>query len=294
MSATLLYFPDSQSQGLALAAEIGCAAQPITLHHFPDGESLVRVPPAVAGTAIILRSLHDPYAKLIELMFACATLRAQGVKRIILIAPYLAYMRQDIAFHPGEAVSQIYIGQFLAQLCDVLITVDPHLHRVAHLEAVVPERQALALSAAPLLGQLLNDDNILLVGPDSESEQWVNQIAKTYSHEVIIAHKERRGDRDVTVHLPQASAIAGRRAVIVDDVISSGHTLRACAKALRDAGATQIEALATHCLASPADYQALLDAGFSQVRASDSIIGPWTAISLAPLFADALRKHHFI
>lgn len=294
MSATILYFPDSQIQSEALAAALGLPAALIAVHHFPDGESLVRVPPDVRGSVILVRSLHDPNSKLIELMLACATLREQGVQRIVLIAPYLAYMRQDMAFHPGEAVSQRHMGRWLADLCDVLVTVDPHLHRVPNLQNIVPERLIVTLSAAPLLGQMLRDTHFLLVGPDSESQQWVSQMAAPFGLDMVIAQKARRGDRDVEVMLPPGFSAQGRHAVIVDDVISSGHTLRACATALWQAGAVEVEALATHCLASAADYQALLDHGFAQVRATDSIIGPWTALSLAPLIAEALRTHHLV
>ena len=78
-----------------------------------------------------------------------------GAQKILLVAPYLAYMRQDIAFHPGEIVSQKIIGRFLSELVDGLITVDPHLHRISRLDEAFPGPYAIALSGAPMLAELI-------------------------------------------------------------------------------------------------------------------------------------------
>ena len=100
---------------------------------------------------MILRTLNNPNEKLVELLLAAQTARTLGASHLTLVAPYLAYMRQDIAFQPGEAVSQRIVGRFLAGLFDAVITVDPHLHRVATLQEAVPVTQAVVLSGAPLL-----------------------------------------------------------------------------------------------------------------------------------------------
>ncbi|MCZ4328253.1 ribose-phosphate pyrophosphokinase-like domain-containing protein, partial [Brachybacterium paraconglomeratum] len=86
----------------------------------------------------LYRSLDQPNEKLVELLLAARTARTLGAPHLTLVAPYLPYMRQDIAFSPGEAVSQRIVGPFLASLVDAVITVDPHLHRVASLRDVVP------------------------------------------------------------------------------------------------------------------------------------------------------------
>ena len=117
----------------------------IAIHAFPDGEMRVTVGPASA-TTIIYASLDRPNDKLIALMFAAEALRRGGAKRLVLVAPYLCYMRQDTAFHEGEAISQKVIGPFLARYIDRVITVDAHLHRTPDIEARIsrhPSRQSL-------------------------------------------------------------------------------------------------------------------------------------------------------
>ena len=127
----LLGFSDYESQGRRLADALGMPFALVAIHRFPDGESKVTLPSPLPERVVLCRSLDAPNDKLIELMLCAETARAMGAKRVALVAPYLCYMRQDIAFHPGEAVSQKIVGKFLAGLFDAVITVDPHLHRIA-------------------------------------------------------------------------------------------------------------------------------------------------------------------
>ncbi len=104
--------------------------------------------------AVLLRSLYQPNDKLVELLLAARAARGLGVRHLTLVAPYLAYMRQDIAFHPGEAVSQRIVGPFLASLFDAVVTVDRHLHRVATLPEAVPAAQAVVVERCTAAGRL--------------------------------------------------------------------------------------------------------------------------------------------
>ena len=287
MGAAIVTFGEcAQAAGL-LADALGLPCAEVELRRFPDGESLVRVPPS-PPTAILYRSLDDPNAKLVELVLAAAALRENGARRVLLVAPYLAYMRQDMAFRPGEAVSQRVIGQLLAAHFDALLTVDPHLHRIERLDQAVPDIPAISLSAAPVLASALNDAE-LLVGPDSESRQWVEAIAAPRRLEVLIGEKQRNGDREVAVTIQGIERAAGRSVVLVDDVISSGMTLVAAAQLLKQAGARSIEVVATHCLASREDIARLHAAGISRIRATDSVPGPLGCLPLTQLLAAALE-----
>lgn len=294
MSIAIFTFAEGEAQARGLANDLAAPLHPIECRAFPDRESLVRAPAEAAAveTAILFRSLNDPNAKLIEILLAAAALRDNGARRVMLVAPYLAYMRQDVAFHPGEAVSQRVIGQLIADHFDGLVTVDPHLHRVAALGAVVPGVAATAVPAAPALAAALArdlDPASLLIGPDRESLPWVKKIAELLGIEMMIAEKHRSGDREVRLVLPQIERVRGRPAIIVDDLVSSGSTLITCAAQLRAAGAARIEAVAAHCLADAADLARLSAAGIERLRASDSVPGAAATIPLAAVLGEAVR-----
>lgn len=291
MISAIFCFEDGAAQARSLAKALGVDCHLVLLHRFPDGESLVRVPRSGASTALLYRSLDNPNAKLVELLLAASALKDGGASRVVLIAPYLAYMRQDMAFHPGEAVSQQVIGRLLAAQFDGLATVDPHLHRVSRIEQVVPDIPAIAVSAAPALSAAIDDrDRPVLVGPDAESRQWVEAIAAPRQLDVLIGEKRRDGDRSVSLRIPGIETVSGRKAILVDDVIASGQTLVEAARLLFAAGASQVEALATHCLASPQDLARLEESGIRPVRSTDCVAGPTARIPISDVLARAIRE----
>lgn len=276
-----------------LSVEMNVPAAPINLQKFPDSESKVRATSAGRVT-ILYASLDQPDEKLIPLIFSASALRDLGAEKIILVAPYLCYMRQDKAFHEGEAVSQRVLAKVLSPWIDEIVTIEPHLHRVTELSAAFSDIKATALSAAPLLAALIDHSegakNILLVGPDQEARAWTEAVADKAHAPFAIMTKQRRGDRDVDVVFDDAIAVEGREIVLVDDVVSSGATLAAATRVLRRKGAVRIEALAVHALCSNDDLNRLKEAGLYRLRSTDTVPHETNAISVTPLLAEALRK----
>lgn len=148
----LLAFDDEARLAQGLAQALGIPWATIQRHRFPDGETRLRLPPRLPARVLLLRGLQQPNEKLTELMLAAAGARALGASELVLVCPYLAYMRQDTAFTPGEVVSQRHVGHALAAWFDTIVTVDPHLHRIERLEEVVVGRRCITLSAAELIG----------------------------------------------------------------------------------------------------------------------------------------------
>jgi ribose-phosphate pyrophosphokinase len=289
VTCAVFAFPECREEGAALAAALDIECHAVSLHSFPDGESRVRVTD-VTETALLYRSLDRPNGKIFELLLAAAALRDGGARRVVLVVPYLAYMRQDRAFHPGEAVSQRVLGGLLAAHCDALITLDPHLHRVRSLAEVMPGIEAVGASAGPALAAALEESGAdLLVGPDGESAQWVETIARLAGLPFLLGEKRRRGDRTVELAIPDAERAAGRHVVLIDDLISSGTTLGSAAHILRQAGARSLSALATHCLASEADLAALGAAGIASIRSTRSVAGPTACIAIASVLGQEIR-----
>lgn len=294
MKTLLLCFDDYHEPAARLAQQLAIPCQPIELHRFPDGESRVQLPTPLAEHIIVCRSLSDPNSKLIELLLVARTAREMGVKQLTLVAPYLCYMRQDIAFHTGEAVSQKIIGQYLADLFDKLITVDPHLHRVHTLHEATPCKQALSLSSARPLGEFLASHNkqYLLLGPDEESQQWVSAIAETGGFPYAVASKTRFADKHVKVVLPDVD-VQQAHIVLVDDMISTGYTMQEAAQQLFQQGALSVDCLVTHALFNQDVTKLLKNTGIESIWSTDSIIHPDNVVHLDKLLADGIRSLSF-
>lgn len=266
--STLHCFADTEPYARSLARALNLPLAPVTVHRFPDGETLVRVAPAVGTQAFLPRALHNPNAKLIETLFAADALRRTGARRVVLVAPHLPYMRQDTVFTLGEPISQQVIADCLGRAFDHVITIEPHLHRTRRLRDVFP-CDAVALSAAPILAGWIQRTGrrSLVVGPDEESAPWIRAIANTAHLPWIVGKKERLGDQRVRIQLPTVPTCA--RAVIVDDIASGGGTLAVAARALRRAGIPTVDAVVVHAIfASGARNRSLGNRSRGQTRRS--------------------------
>jgi ribose-phosphate pyrophosphokinase len=288
-SLALFAFRDGRSFASRLAREVGGALRRLDVHRFPDGESLVVARGRPGRHAALVRSLHDPDRKLVEVLLAADALRRAGAERVTLVAPYLPYMRQDAVFHAGEPVSQRVIGRLLGAAFDGVVTLEAHLHRIRELADVIPGRAA-SLSAAPLFAAWLRSrgESTLVVGPDEESEPWVRAVADLARAPWVVGRKQRLGDHRVRVALPPLPE--ARRAVLVDDVASTGATLAVAARALARAGIARIEVAVAHALFAPGARERLARAGVRRVVSCDSVPHATNGIRTAPLFASWLRS----
>lgn len=292
MSGTVIQcLPEAAADAVRLADKLGVPFHVIDVHRFPDGELRVTVGLA-AQTTILYVPLDHPNDKLIALLLAAEALRRGGTKRLVLVAPYLCYMRQDKAFHDGEAISQRAIGQLIAAAVDRVITVDAHLHRTHDIRTVFPGIEAEDLSAMPAIATALRgiDWSTVVVGPDEESEPWVGALADKLGLAFAVGRKTRAGDRSVEIAFGDPKLFKGRPALLVDDIVSSGGTLTVAAKALRAAQAATIDAVIVHALFPPEMIKDFHHAGIRSVHSTSSVPHPSNAIPLDDVLVPALTK----
>lgn len=272
-----------------LARALGAPFAPICVHRFPDGE-IMPVSQAAADVVILYCSLDHPNEKLIALLLAADGLRRAGAKRIVLVAPYLCYMRQDAVFAEREPLSRDVICGLLGDTFDRVVTVDAHLHRTKNLSAAFGGIEADNLSAAGVLAEALaGPPNPIVVGPDTESEPWVRAAAERLGAEVLLFRKTRRGDADVALTAPDLVQAAGRPVFIVDDICSSGATLTAVAAAMRAAGAASIDVGVVHAIFGRPTEARLRQAGVGRIVSSDAVPHHTNRAPLAALLGAALR-----
>lgn len=286
----ILTLPGNRRFGRALARAGGWALGRVERWRFPDGESGVRLDADVRGRAVdIVCTLARPDHAFLPLMFAADAARDLGATEVGLVAPYLAYLRQDRRFRPGEAISSRTFARLLAGGFDRLLTVDPHLHRYASLSEIYPVPTTV-LTAAPALAAWIaaRTPRPLVVGPDEESAAWAAAVAAPLGAPWVTLSKVRRGDRAVEITAPDLSAWRDRQPVLVDDVAASGATLAAAARCLAAQGLARPLCLVTHAIFA-GDALARVQAVTEAVASTDSVPHASNAIPLAGLVAAALE-----
>jgi ribose-phosphate pyrophosphokinase len=179
-----------------------------------------------------------------------------------------------------------------------VITVDPHLHRTHHLADAVPATHAVALFATAVMRDFLHSyceahpeshADTILIGPDSESEQWVRSLAEADGLAYGVACKERLGDREILITLPDLN-LSAAAVVLVDDVISSGETIAIAVQACVERGAKRVDVLVTHPLFAQGAIERLRQAGVGEIWSTDSISHPSNCIVLTNLIAAAVQR----
>lgn len=273
MSLLFIPFNNQNPMTSLLAQKLSGEIGEVTLRNFPDGETYVRVTTPCSGReVVVVSSLHQPDDKIISLIFLSETLKELGAKKVGLICPYLAYMRQDRRFHEGEGVTSRYFAKLLSDYFDWLITVDPHLHRYHDLGEVytIPHR---VVHAAPVVSDWIHDNitKPLLIGPDSESEQWVSDVAERANAPHIVLTKTRHGDRDVEVSVPEVEKWKDHTPVLVDDIISTGRTMIETIEHLKKVQMKPPICIGVHAIFADDADKALLKAGASQIITCNSI-----------------------
>jgi ribose-phosphate pyrophosphokinase len=243
-----------------------------------------------SASVVVTADLSGPNPKALDLIFLARTAREIGAREVVLLAPYLPYMRQDARFRPGEAVTSVCFAHVIGDAFDAVVTVDPHLHRHETLSDLyrIPAR---AVSAAPRLAAWVrgNAPGALLVGPDSEASRWVTAVAEESGSDHTLMTKTRRGDYAVSTALPDGVAFAGRHVVLVDDIASTGRTLIDAVRRLRAAGAVRVDALVIHPIFAGDALEDLKGSGVGRIASTNTIPHETNDVDVAPLLAEAVR-----
>lgn len=198
---------------------------------FPDGELNLRFVEDVKGKDVFLvqnfqetkqLTLND---KLVETLLAIYTAKDIGARKVYLIAPYFPYFRSDKRFKKGQCVS-IKVMEKLFAPCDKVFCTAPHLHRIKNMSKALKNGVEIWVEE-PIIKYLKKKKlkEPLFVGPDIESLRWVRVVAKAFGQEPVVARKTRKSATEVIVTLPKLKSAKGREIVIIDDIISTGHTM---------------------------------------------------------------------
>lgn len=315
MSGLLLFgLQDSRECAGRIAARLGIALAAHEEREFEDGEHKARPLVSVRG--------HDCYVyhnlcgrpgasandRLCRLLFFCATLKQNGAARVTAVTPYLAYARKDRQTKPRDPVTTRYVAQlFEAVGIDRVMVVD--VHNLAAFQNAF-RIGTVELTARPLflrhLLPRLADREPVVVSPDAggaKRAEAFRELLEAHLHRPVpLAFLEKKRSAGVVSGEAVVGEVEGRLAVVIDDMVASGTTMRRAAESLRRQGARAVVACATHGLFTDGS-QAVLESGAFDAFLVTDTIPPFrlpaevaarhlTFVETAPLLAEAIRRLH--
>ncbi len=287
---TLIFpVPGNEAMASQLATGLGAALGVLETRRFPDGETYIRLASDVSDQDVVfVCTLSRPDDQFLRLVFAARAARESGAKSLTLVAPYLAYMRQDTRFNPGEAVTSDHFAALLSREFDRLITIDPHLHR-HHALSEIYTIPAIALHATPLLIEWItqNVHRPYIIGPDIESEQWIKGVAESVHAPFVVLQKQRRGDRNVKIAVPDLPGGQDHTMVLIDDIVASGRTMIEVAEGLLKKGFAKPVCVVVHPLFAE-DAFVRLSKVAAVIASTDTVQHVSNRISVASLLAQAV------
>lgn len=292
MSPIVFSLRGQEWAGARLANELAADIGTFSIRQFPDGETYVRGDSNCDGrNAVLYANLCRPNSQIMPLLFAARAMRVMGARRLILVTPYLPYMRQDARFQPGEVITSRVFASLISRTVDGLVTVDPHLHRLLELNEIysVP---TVAERGAPTVANWIHQHIVkpLIVGPDSESEQWVREVASMAKAPHVVLSKTRRGDGEVSITVPPLKTWQHHTPVLVDDIISTAGTMIETITHLKNAGYRSPVCIGIHGLFSGSAYADLQAAGAAAVITCNTVEHSTNAIDVTGLLANGVRN----
>jgi len=283
--------PSSEELGKSVAAKLGLALLNSEFRVFPDGESKFTIDEKVSGkTVFVVQSTYPPVDQhLIQLLLAAHQLSQDGAK-VTAVVPYLGYARQDKEFLPGESVSLAFVSHLMRSAgIKRLVTVDIHsAEGLAFFSFPV-----FSVSAIPALVEYVKKNltlkNPVVIAPDFGASKRSEAFASLYGTKFLRLAKSRdRATGEVKLRR-SALDVGGKDVLIVDDIISTGGTVKATAEAVLAQGATEAIAVCVHGLLVGDATQKLEMAGVKTIVGSNTVPGRYGKVDVAGPLASHLR-----
>ncbi|MCS7126060.1 MAG: ribose-phosphate diphosphokinase [Aigarchaeota archaeon] len=259
---------------------------------FPDSENYIRVPEKVEGEdVVIIQGTHPPQDRhLIQIFLMVDTLLDLGARSVKLVAPYLAYTRQDKRFLDGEAISFKIFLKILHKLkVEKIYTVNIHCPWIIP-ESPIPivdVRGEIPLARYLQLNKL---NNPVVVSVGKKGVEMAKMVAEALGVRYTAAQSER--DRLTGKVRVELDGLPGSEAIIVDDMISTGGTMIELIKILKSRGFKKIYATCIHGLLIGDSAERIFNAGAEKIIASDTIPNRYAEYSVAEILVKALKNNN--
>ena len=278
----------SQSQNLAfkVAKLLNTKLTRVEYKRFPDNEIYVRVVDEINDDeAVIVNTQKNQNDAIVETILLCDALRDEGVKNITLVAPYLAYARQDKKFNPGEAISIRALAKIYSNIVDKLITINPHETHIKEFFTI----PFIYGDAIPKLAEYVKDklENPIVLAPDKGALEFAKTASKILNAEYDYLEKTRLSPTEIQI-APKTLDAKDRDVLIIDDIISTGGTMATAVKLLKEQGAKKIIAACVHPVLIGDALNKLYSAGVEEVVGTDTYLSEVSKVSVAEVIVDLL------
>ena len=285
-----------------IARELDTELLPTTAYDFANGETFVRFEESVRGVdAFVIQSHPAPINHwLMEQLLMVDALKRASAKRITVIAPFFPYARQDKKHKGREPISARLVADlFKAAGANRLMSVDLHTPQIqGFFDGPVDHLWALPYLADHIKAQYSNQlDKLTVVSPDSGRVRVADIWADRLGAPLAIIHKRRDPNvpNQVSVH-ELVGEVAGSICILVDDMIDTGGTIVAAARALKANGAARVIVAATHAVFSDPAVERLSGEEVDEVLVTDTLpiteqkqFAKLEVLSIAPLISKAIH-----
>lgn len=289
MSTLIVSFPETEKIGKKVAKALKASYTTVFVEDFPDSEFhlKLRKNPRNKTVVIISSITKDPDEKIIETLLAASIAKDYGARKVILVAAYFPYLRQDKHFLKYDSLSSKRILKLFKEF-DEIFLLDPHLHRIK--SASMLYWKAKSFSANKLIASFIAKKfkkDLIIIGPDEESAQWSSEIAHILDKNVVIIKKVRKSPRHIKIKKQDLGA--AKNVIIIDDIISTGRTIIETLKMAKEQGAKNLICIGIHGILSEGADKKIRK--YAKLITTNSIQNKYAKIDISPAISEVLKKH---
>jgi len=285
--------PASKDLGFRIANSMGIEAVPLEFKRFPDGESYFRFTKNLENEDVVIVQTTGPPqdVNFLQLLLLIDAARDLGSKSVTAVVPYVAYGRQARRFLNGEAISSRTVFKLLETVdIDYFITFDYHNPEILNYFKNHVEN----LTAVPSLAKFMNGYSLkgaFSLAPDDGAIELVKVASNILEGDYGWLKKTRdKVTGEITIKVDNLN-VKGKDAVVFDDIISTGSTMTSAVKILKSQGARRVYAACVHPLLIGDAKEKILREGALEIVGTDCVPSPVSVVSVAPVVAEALRRH---
>ncbi|KRM87311.1 ribose-phosphate diphosphokinase [Liquorilactobacillus vini] len=282
-----------------IAAAVGVSLGKTSVDRFSDGEIRINIEESIRGDDVfIIQSTSAPVNdNLMELLIMIDALRRASAEKINVVIPYYGYARQDRKVRPREPITAKLVADMIVKAgADRVVALDLHAAQIqGFFDIPVDHLMGAPLLADYFLNQGLEKDAVV-VSPDHGGVTRARKLAEFLKAPIAIIDK-RRPKANVAEIMNIIGSVDQKRCILIDDMIDTAGTITLAAQALKDAGATEVYACATHPVLSGPAIERIENSPIKKLIVTDSIqlpedkkIEKLLQVSVGDLIGDAIKR----